>query len=256
MDRERLKNPPLVEAIFELRWELQNQNGIKIDPHYKIMVGRMYDLVKEDYPIHEPLPSASMPDEISAYVVQHRFREGVNKWPLIQIGPGIATLNATENYTWSDFEKRILKLMNALFKAREYPDSEEIRISEVLLRYIDARDFDYDAVDIFKFLREKMKIDIRIQEDLFSSERVTNSPLNYELRLAFPSSRPQGTMHLRLGRAVREQRDALVWQTMVQSIADDAPKSIEEVEVWASQSHELTHDWFFKLIKEIEDEFE
>ena len=37
MERKILKNKPLVEAIFELRWELQEPApGMKIDPHYNL----------------------------------------------------------------------------------------------------------------------------------------------------------------------------------------------------------------------------
>lgn len=53
MLRKILKNKPLVEAIFELRWELKEQESrMKIDPHYKILVGRIYDKVSNEYPFH------------------------------------------------------------------------------------------------------------------------------------------------------------------------------------------------------------
>ena len=65
MIRKVLKNKPLAEAIFELRWELQEPaQGMKVDPHYKILIGVMYDKVEDE-------------------------------WPLIKIGPGIITLNDT-----------------------------------------------------------------------------------------------------------------------------------------------------------------
>ncbi|MCD6239350.1 MAG: TIGR04255 family protein [Thermotogae bacterium] len=104
MERKILKNKPLVEAIFEFRWKLQEPSiGVKIDPHYKILIGRMYDRVKDEYPFHEQLPAATMPDEIAGYVVQHRFRKDKDKWPLIQIGPGIITLNDTEGLCMGRF---------------------------------------------------------------------------------------------------------------------------------------------------------
>ncbi len=63
MTKKILKNKPLVEAIFELRWELQEHNqGLKTDPHYRIIVGRIYDKVSNEYPFHEQLPAASIPD--------------------------------------------------------------------------------------------------------------------------------------------------------------------------------------------------
>jgi hypothetical protein len=40
--RRILKNKPLVEAIFEIRWELQElAPGVKRDPHYKVLIGRV-----------------------------------------------------------------------------------------------------------------------------------------------------------------------------------------------------------------------
>ncbi|MFQ6057112.1 MAG: TIGR04255 family protein, partial [Methanosarcinales archaeon] len=144
MGRKILKNKPLVEVIFELRWELHEPaQGMKIDPHYKILIGRMYDRVKDEYPFHEQLPTATMPDEIAGYVVQHRFRKDKDKWPLIQIGPGIVTFNDTEGYIWEDFEKRVCYLLDTLFEA--YPDAENnLKPNGLLLRYIDAVDFNYE----------------------------------------------------------------------------------------------------------------
>jgi hypothetical protein len=115
MTRKILKNKPLVEAIFELRWELQeHEPGMKIDPHYKILIGRIYDRINRvsaEYPFHEPLATATIPDEMVGYVVQHRFRKGENEWPLIQIGPGVITLNDTKGYVWEDFEERISNVL-------------------------------------------------------------------------------------------------------------------------------------------------
>lgn len=87
MMRKILKNKPLVEAIFELRWNLQEPSpGMRVDPHYKLLIGRLYDKLNDEYPFHEQLPTATMPDEIAGYVVRHRFRKDKDKWPLIQIG--------------------------------------------------------------------------------------------------------------------------------------------------------------------------
>jgi len=48
MTKKILKNKPLIEAIFELRWEFQEPApGIKTDPHYRIIVGRIYDKVSK-----------------------------------------------------------------------------------------------------------------------------------------------------------------------------------------------------------------
>lgn len=85
-----LKNKPLVEAILEVKWALNAPApNVSLDPHYKLLMGRMFDRLSERYPTHEQLPTAMMPDEIAAYLPQHRFRTGPEQWPLIQLGPGV-----------------------------------------------------------------------------------------------------------------------------------------------------------------------
>ena len=249
MERKILKNKPLVEAIFELRWELQEKDsGMKVDPHYKILIGRIYDRVRNEYPFHEQLPTATMPDEIAGYVVQHRFRKDKDKWPLIQIGPGIITLNDTEGYIWEDFEKRIYHMLEVLFEA--YPDTEtNLKINWSLLRYIDAVDFDYEEDNIFSFLSSNLKIHIDIYEKLFEETGVKNLPLGFDLRFSFPATKPKGAIHLRFVRGKRKNKDALIWETQVQSVGEHAPKTKEQIKVWVDDAHTLTDDWFFKMIE-------
>ena len=56
MTAKKLKNAPLIEAIFELRWELSKKpDGRQFDPHHKILLGIIYEKVKDDYPFHEQL---------------------------------------------------------------------------------------------------------------------------------------------------------------------------------------------------------
>jgi len=246
-----------VEAIFELRWELQEpQSGMKVDPHYKILIGRIYDKVSAEYPFHEQLPTATMPDEIAAYIVQHRFRKEKEKWPLIQIGPGIITLNDTDSYVWEDFEKRVINVIDTLFQT--YPEAEKnLKINGLLLRYIDAVEFDYGKNRIFDFLKEKMKINLEVHRRLFEGTGVEDSPLNFATRFAFTSTKPKGAVHLGFARGRKKDSDALIWETMVQSIGDDAPKTRDGIISWVRDSHSLADDWFFKIIEgELEKRFE
>src|SRR4030043_2007896 len=141
MPRKILKNKPLSEAIFELKWKLQEiRESIRIDPHYKILVGSLFSKLREDYPYHEMLPAASIPDDIAGHVIQHRFRKGKAEWPLLQIGPGILTVNDTEGYIWEEFEQKIIQAAKDFFEI--YPEPETLKIKSLLLRYIDAVEFE------------------------------------------------------------------------------------------------------------------
>jgi len=248
MTRKILKNKPLIEAIFELRWKLQEPApGMKIDPHYRIIIGRIYDKVSTEYPFHEQLPTASMPDEIAGYVVQHQFRKDKNEWPLIQIGPGIITVNDTEGYQWEDFEKRIIQAVNFLFES--YPNPKDnLKLDSVILRYIDAIAFDFEKENIFNFLEDKMKTSISLHPNLFEGTGVKNQPLNFDLKTSFVSTKPKGAVSLRFVRGKKKESDALIWETITQSTHEDVPKVKDEIIDWIKDAHDLTDDWFFKLI--------
>ena len=88
MIEEKLKNPPIVEALVEIRWELTEKAlAGYFDPHYQFLLGTFREHIKEKYPFHEALPASEMPDEITGGVVKHRFRIAKDAWPLVQIGP-------------------------------------------------------------------------------------------------------------------------------------------------------------------------
>lgn len=245
--RKILQNKPLVEAIFELRWQLQEQpDGTKIDPYYKLLIGSIYDKIKGDYSFHEPLPSASIPDELVGYSVQHRFRKDKDEWPLIQVGPGVITLNDTDSYVWEDFDERIKRLLTTFFDT--YPDRENLKIITLQLRYIDAIEFDYDS-NIFDFLNSHMKTSVSLYDKLFSETEVNSLPSGFDLSFAYSAARPKGTIHLRFRKGKKEKEDALIWETVVQSLPDETPNKNADIVNWVTEAHELTDDWFFKIIE-------
>lgn len=245
--RKKLSNKPLIEAVFELKWELQKSpTGGQIDPHYKILVGMLYDKLK-DYPVNEPLPSANMPDEMAAYMVQNRFRAGKGEWPVVQIGPGIITVNDTKNYTWEEFERRILEVLEILIDI--YPNPEKLTFNSLSLRYIDSIDVNFDEEDISTFLKEKMHTNIKFYEKLFEQTGVKNLPMGFDLTASFSSTKPIGAVILRLARGKVDNVPKLILDTMVVSLKEDVPKDKDKIPQWIKEAHDLTSNWFFKLVE-------
>ena len=242
MEKIVLQNKPLVEAIFELKWDLPQT----IDPHYKIFIGRIYDQVEKDYPYYEELPTVRIPEEMIPYIVQYRFRKAEKQWPLIQIGPKIMTFNDTENYLWNDFERRVHNLIEVFYKT--HPKINELTIKSVHLRYIDAIDFDYKD-NIFDFLKEKMKISLNIEKSLFDETNVKQLPNEFEFKVSFQTEKPKGLLRLRFVRGKRLEKDALIWETELLAQEEDAPKNAKELKNWLKKAHEVAHNWFFKTIE-------
>jgi uncharacterized protein (TIGR04255 family) len=247
MARE-LKNKPLVEAILEVRWRLQGGSpASQADPHYKLLLGRLFDRMLKDYPEHEPLPTAKIPDEFVGNVVQHRFRVAANSWPLVQVGPGVFTINSTTEYKWPDFRSRALSAIGKIYNA--HPKVEDLKITNIILRYIDAVEYDYNTENIFTFLREKMKLNIALPANLFSDIEVEDKPDGLMSQFVFRTGKPKGIINLRFATGHKQHTPALIWETTVESTGEDLPKMPEGFETWIDNAHELTDDWFFKMIE-------
>ncbi len=252
MDRKILKNKPLVEAILEVRWKLQERApGIYYDPCYKILMGRLYDRLYSHYPYPVELPTSAMPDEISNYVVKQQFRKAKDEWPLIQIGPGILTLNDTKSYVWEDFEGRIRELIKALFES--YPDKDKkIEISGLSLRYIDAIEFDGLPKGLFSFLREHMGVKIELNDRLFDDGSIKNDLVDTDLRLVYPTSIPEGYITIRflLGQKNISQERILIWETHMQSRENISFKEQNDIIDWIIKAHDITDKCFFSMLDE------
>ncbi|WP_129671899.1 TIGR04255 family protein [Candidatus Chloroploca sp. Khr17] len=246
--RKVLKNKPLIEAIFEAHWALKEQIGdFKVDPHYTILLGRMFDRVQDNYPFHEQLATANIPIEIAGRVVQQRFRAKEGGWPLVQFGPGVCTLNDTDSYDWEkSFRPGIADLIQKLFEA--YPRPEDLQIENLILRYIDAIIVDFEKENVFDFLRTKMKVNVDIQENVFEKTGITRRPEVLDLRFAFHSQTPAGSLQLRFAKGNREGKDALIWETVFSSSGEDAPKDIKSIIAWADNAHQITSNCFFEII--------
>jgi len=264
VSRKDLKNKPLVEAILEIRWHLLQPVKIAgpaqmlmpaIDPHYRILLGRLFDRFQTDYPVHEQLPTATIPDEMAAQIVQHRFRSAKDDWPLVQVGPGVFTVNDTHRYTWTDFQKRGNEAVERLYSA--HPCVAEFRIESLVLRYIDAVEYNYKEENAFAFLQDKMKVAVSLPPSLFQETGVENRPDTLSWQATFQCSKPPGRVHVSFATGQKEDKPAILWQTTVQSAGDDLPNMPDGFPDWFDAAHEITDDWFFKLIEgELERRFE
>ena len=238
-----MSSAPLVEAIFEIRWQLDGK-GTKppVDSNYKIFLGRMFDRVIQEYPHHVSLPTANLPDEISAYVAQHQFRKGKDEWPLIQIGQGILTLNDTEAYSWSDFQQRAQNLTKMMFDA--YPDPKKLRIRSLLIRYLNGKKFNFEKHDPVEFLK-KLQCNIAMDDTFFITSNTKKKMTNFNFYFEFPLNHPKGRVITRYGRGIlKGQSSAIVWEMGVISDGNDAPKTPDGMVKWIDESHEIPHKWY------------
>ncbi len=238
-----LPHKPLVEAIVEMRWGQEMQP----DPTYPIVVGRLYERVKQEYPQIEDLPVAQVPVELTVHMVRHRFRTSKGGWPLVQIGPGVFTVNDTEGYHWDDFSKRVKDLLPKLYDA--FSASETPRVRSVLLRYINAHPIDYPAENLLTFLSKQLGTNLTLPQTVFDRTKVSSSPVGLLIQPIFPMHEPRGTLKLQFGAGRSKNKPALVWEIQIQSTDADIPQMPQGFAGWLDTAHSVAEEWFFQLAK-------
>ena len=247
MTMAKLRNPPLIEAIFELRWELEEKaNGSLYDPYTKILPGKLFAKIESEYPFYEELPTAEMPDEISAYIVKYRFRKDEISWPLVQLGSGIITLNDTENYEWGVFFEKITLLIESFLEVQ--PKENDLIFNDISLRYVDALPFNFERDNVLEFLKNKLNIVSEIPNALLDDLDISDCPRSVNLSYSFPISKPIGNLNIRFGRGRTNDQDSLVWETVVELNDLEQIGGKDSILKWVEEAHTLTHNWFFKLV--------
>lgn len=242
--------PPMLEAIFEIRWELlgDQQTGRYKDPAYPMMYGRMYERFKKDFPLIEDLPSVQMHPEASPYVVRHRMRKDKTSWPLIQVGPGIATVNDAQGYSWTRFKETILRLVQAISDL--YPEGpSRLQWMKAEVRYVNGVPINLESENALAFLAEKLHTRIDLDPDLFALNEVEESPVALGLNLAYPLNRPKGHFALSINLGQMENKSAYILQSLIQSGGDAVPQDRNQFEAWLLQAHKASQNSFYSLFK-------
>ncbi len=245
-----LLHPPLIEAIYELRWELQGdqQTGRFRDVAYPMMYGRMYEKLKKEFPLIEDLPSVQVHPEAGPFVVRHRMRKERNGWPLMQIGPGIITINDSKGYSWSNFRDLILKVMESIIDL--YPTGGfPLNFVKSEIRYINAIPFDVQREHALTYLSEKLHMKIELDRQIFETNEVSDKPNAVSLNLAYALNRPVGNLMLSANLGQVEMKPGYIVQSVIQSMGETVPQEESSMDSWLKDAHEVAENCFLSLCK-------
>ena len=120
---------------------------------------------------------------------------------------------------------------------------------DIYLRYIDAVEFDPQQEDIFSFLKENMKIQLALPENLFKDIQITKNPSSFNWQVSYSIREPEGMIIMRFTNGLKDERPSLIWETMVHSSEGQIPELPSSFLKWLTDAHRITDDWFFKLIE-------
>ena len=255
MDTKNLKNPPLVEAIFEIKWDVSKVPE-QVRKDNKIIAGMLLNKIEAEYPHYEALEisNAPIPEEMVAGLVQHRFRAVEKGSPLIQIGAGVFTTNhinegISKNYDWKEYKNAIVK--NCQTFNDMYPVGDAV--NSISFKYINALEFDFEKDNIVSFLKEKMGIDILLPF-LSEANPSDTKPVNFNLSFTYPYENPNGVLKISFSSGKKTNgKDILVWHIDFISRDLKVQNLPEGLEGWLDSSHDVIEKTFLKLIENLKD---
>jgi uncharacterized protein (TIGR04255 family) len=125
----RLRKPPLIEAVFELRFSTETAYGL--------IPGRMFDALGDEFPDVEELQTATLPLDIPfPALVRHRFKSADGS-KLLQTGHGVLSVNHVAYSRYNDLRGDVARVIEAVI---ELSLAKEVR--RLGLRYINQMKLD------------------------------------------------------------------------------------------------------------------
>jgi uncharacterized protein (TIGR04255 family) len=240
---KKLPKAPLKEVIFELRWDLEvdDKTQQEYDKGYELAQGKFQSLIKNKFKFYTRNLPREIPEHLLNYKTVHQFWLKENTWPVLQLGPGIFTMNDTDkNYVWEDtFFPLIQSYLKLLFKAYE----NKININFCNLKYIDAVKInDYpDKNNILNFVKNNLKIKLEHCFDI--NGILENININQTFKL---KDRSLLNIVIANGTDKNTKEPMLIWQTAV------FKKTVfknNEILKWCKNAHSIISPLFKKMTK-------
>ena len=159
----KLPNAPLIEVIFEIRWEMKSQKEFD---KFELLIGSMHDALKDCFPVMRNLkPESHLPSNFFNNVPTFRF-EANEGYPLYQLGPGVLSVNTVDSfYEWTNFRDLVFDVCKCFFERMDFEPDNRITSS---LKYLDFYAIDSAKTDLNEFYKKNFKIEIK--SHLFPSD--------------------------------------------------------------------------------------
>jgi uncharacterized protein (TIGR04255 family) len=230
----KLSKAPLIEVVLELKWDMLNKEDLN-DSQY--LYGDIYSSLKHKYPFRENILPFDVPIEVLINKPVHRFRTNEGGYPLIQVGPGIVTLNTIdEEYEWEEFSNSYEELLRAFHNA--FQKFENKKFSPSIL-YLDFFPFNFDDNDVYKFVNENFSVNL--EQSFIVTEsypKDINLGFNYKIDL--------GTLNVSFQKGNNQQgQEGIILQTRIDGYAVNP--EIEKITLWYNKAHTIISDLFKKM---------
>ncbi len=231
----KLKNAPLLETVFEIRWDSRNKSDID---NFQLLIGELYSALSNEYdkPI-SMIPDPNLPLIAFANIPIYRFVKK-DKAAIFQLGPGVLSVNCiTKEYEWKVFFKEVSKIVG-LFRSK-FQFSELKNEVEISLRYIDFFDVDTLSVNLFEYLEDKLHI--KIHSELFQK------PLTLGLNTSYLIGESIFNISIFTGKLNENKKDGLFIESKM-SKKSEVDTAFQNWESLVESFHTELNNFFEKLI--------
>jgi uncharacterized protein (TIGR04255 family) len=251
----------LVEAWLVIRWKLDviSENPpIKRDDLFPIALGRFDHLVREEYKFRKELSANQAPLEITPHAVRYQFRKQQEQWPLLQIGPGVATLNFKSPCSWEDFKKEAEFLRKAIVSAYE---EKTLQIDLISLTYRNGVPFNFSSEDLSNFMTKNLNTKIEFPKYLPGKVAEKQIIKDFNASTSFLLSEPngaEGAFRLATGKKNEngKEQELVVFDFEVASNNTPLLNDKDDFLDWIDKAHSVCHEWYMATIQgELFDEY-
>ena len=230
-EMSKLSNAPLLEVIFEIKWDIETKDDI-VDFQY--LHGDLYSNIKEYYPYRESLVPPEIPLETFKGNPVYRFRKEKSGYPLIQVGPGLISINILDDtYYWEVFRDSIEYILDVLNNI--YHKYSNFKITPALT-YIDF--FEYHGFETpLSFINQNLELEIN---DHFMRDFDTNLA---DINLSFNYDAGGNVISISLRDAiVNDKKNGLACNTKIQG--RKKVYGSNQIAKWIDDAHGLSSKIF------------
>ncbi len=239
MYRPKLHSAPLQEVIFELFWKLPlDETGFPHDPGFALAQGVFASKIQKDFPVTKRL----VPENINLRMyplIVYQFWKAELTWPLVQLGPGLMTVNDTEkNYIWEkNFLPNIKKAIQILQSSYA---PRKLQIERVKLQYIDAVEFDAKKETATEFIARNLNT---VVKNTYVPAGIQNS---VHIAQTFQMS-TDTVLQLNIQNGIYNKtgKPAIIWTTAVENNSGIELKSLFQ---WLDKAHKASSETFINML--------
>lgn len=232
----KLPQAPLLEVIFEVKWQLKSKEDLA---KCQYLHGDLFAKLGNKYPFRELLVPPEIPLDVYLNVPAHRFRTAKNSYPLIQVGPGILTVNTNdEKYIWENYEHWCTEAFTNMIDLYKFKENENITLS---LKYFDFFLFNFKDTDINEFLSDNFHIQLK---QTFLKE--PNTPSSVNLGFFYDTNLGGFSIRINKGNNSKGQSGIIVDTTLSNnsSIPD-----VSKMSKWLNDAHDYVSEIFKAMTK-------